>query len=114
MFVGGLLSIVLATVNELFGLGIWESNGYPSLSQNDQGQEVPTTYGTFLWRFALVTVLAGVAAFALHLYLARREAKRFAAAFAEMDEGERTELLALMDADVGVDDEDAEQRLEDT
>lgn len=104
MFAAGLLSLVLATLNELFGLGIWEHNDYPSLAHNAQGQELPTTYGTFMWRFALVTVIAGVIGAVLHAYLVRRELRALEAAavvatLEEMDEDERNAAWAALDDD---------------
>lgn len=60
-FVGGLLSLVLLSANEVFGLGMWHHDAYPIIGQHDgvHGQ-VPGTFWHSIRQFATITIVAGV------------------------------------------------------
>lgn len=61
-FVAGLLSILLASVNELFNLGIWHAGDYPVLGTDKSGASttVPGSYGKFMVQFTIIVVASGV------------------------------------------------------
>ncbi len=62
----GILSLILATVNQIFGLGIWH-NDYPGLGNKPDGTvgSVPVHYGKFVWEFVLITLGFGLIAFVI-------------------------------------------------
>lgn len=63
LFFLGILSLILGTVNQIFGLGIWH-NDYPGLGTKSDGSvgTVPVGYGKFMWEFALMTLAYGLIA----------------------------------------------------
>ena len=60
-FVVGLLSIALASLNELFNLGIWHGD-YPVLGTDKSGASttIPGSYGKFMVQFTIIVVASGV------------------------------------------------------
>jgi len=67
----GLLSMVLVTADEIFGLGIWP-NGYPAGETNARGEAIGSSYGHFM----LVAVITVVVATLLGSFLAVRMRRR--------------------------------------
>src|SRR4051794_17235394 len=60
LFVIGLLGLVIATANELLGLGMF-SDGSPNFGGNGE----TASYGTYMAQPAIFTAVCGIVAFAL-------------------------------------------------
>lgn len=104
-FVAGLLSLALGTLNEIFGLGIWHSGGYPGIftfnEKAGQGvQQEPVGYGQFMLEFGAVTLGALLLGVFFQWRLRIREMRAFAAWVGDMDDEERSEFMALLDEDI--------------
>jgi hypothetical protein len=93
-FAAGLLSLALATANEVLNLGIWHDD-YPSIFTFDEGRqvEVPVSYGRFMLEFGAITLGALLLGTFLHWRLRVREAD-LVAWVESMDDEERREFLA--------------------
>lgn len=101
-FAAGLLSLVLGTLNEVFGLGIWHSGGYPGIFtfNEEPGQAVqqePVGYGQFMLEFGAITLGALLLGTFIRWRLHVREMRAFASWVGDMDDEERSEFMAVLD-----------------
>jgi hypothetical protein len=101
-YVMGLLSLALGTLNEIFGLGIWHSGGYPGLFtfNEEAGQAMrqePVGYGQFVLEFGAVTLGAMLLGTFIMWRLRIREMRAFASWTENMDDEEFSEFMAALD-----------------
>lgn len=104
-FAAGLLSLVLGTLNEVFGLGIWHSGGYPGIftfnEEAGQGvQQEPVGYGQFMLEFGAVTLGALLLGTFIQWRLRVRGMSAFASLVGDMDDEERSEFMEALDESV--------------
>lgn len=69
-----ILSLILGTLNEVFGLGVWNDD-YPGLGTDEEGSfgTVPVGFGKFVWQFALMGLAYGLIAFLIAVFRASDE-----------------------------------------
>lgn len=67
----GVLSLLIASVNELFSLGMFP-DGYPAGETNAAGESVGSSYGHFMLVGGIITLVALLLGSYLHYRLSRR------------------------------------------